>query len=324
MIKENDKLIIADALGSAKNRIESHKRIAVSISGGSDSDDVLDIVAKSKGKDIFFINFHTGLEYQATKDHLKYLENKYKIKIETIRPKKPVPLCVLRYGEPFLNKRVSEMIMRLQKHNFKWEDKPFEELYKEYPNCKSALKWWCNQYETHTLNINNNKYLKEFLIENPPQFLISNLCCHYAKKVVAANFIKKNKIDLNINGIRKAEGGIRSVSYQSCFTPAKDKKKCDVYRPIFWFTDDIKRQYEQENQIEHSRCYTEYGLKRTGCCGCPFGKNFEFELMVLKKYEPKLYKAAVNIFKNSYEYTRKYKEFVKLKNSNGNVQITMF
>ncbi|URZ06449.1 phosphoadenosine phosphosulfate reductase domain-containing protein [Clostridium felsineum] len=325
MLEQDSKLIIADALGSARNRIESHNRIAVSISGGSDSDTVLDIIKKCKTeKDIFFINFNTGLEYQATKDHLKYLENKYKIKIETIRPEKPVPLCVKQYGEPFLNKRASEMIMRLQRHNFTWEDKSFEELYKQYPNCKSALRWWCNCYDSYSLNISNNKFLKEFLIEYPPEFQISNLCCHYAKKVVAAEFNKSHNIDLVVNGIRKAEGGIRSVSYKSCFTPAKDKKKCDVYRPIFWFTDDIKRQYELENNIVHSKCYTEYGLKRTGCTGCPYGKNFEFELMVLQKYEPKLYKAAANVFKNSYEYTRQYRKYVKLKNNNGNVQLSLF
>ena len=58
-------------------------------------------------------------------------------------------------------------------------------------------------------------------------------------------------------------------------------------------------------------CYTEYGLKRTGCCGCPFGRDFEFELEVLEQYEPNLYKAVCNVFKDSYEYTRKYREFCK-------------
>ena len=65
--------------------------------------------------------------------------------------------------------------------------------------------------------------------------------------------------------------------------------------------------------MQNSRCYTEYGLKRTGCAGCPFGKDFEFELEVIQKYEPKLYKAVNNIFGDSYEYTRKYREFYKKK-----------
>lgn len=32
-------------------------------------------------------------------------------------------------------------------------------------------------------------------------------------------------------------------------------------------------------------------------------------------YEPNLYKAAIHIFNKSYEYTRKYREFVKKMNA---------
>ena len=64
--------------------------------------------------------------------------------------------------------------------------------------------------------------------------------------------------------------------------------------------------------IHHSRCYSEYGMKRTGCVGCPFNKHIDEELAVIEKYEPKLYKAAVNVFGKSYEYTRKYREFAKM------------
>lgn len=40
--------------------------------------------------------------------------------------------------------------------------------------------------------------------------------------------------------------------------------------------------------------------------------DFDNELDVIKKYKPKLYKAVTNIFKDSYEYTRKYVEFRKM------------
>lgn len=52
-------------------------------------------------------------------------------------------------------------------------------------------------------------------------------------------------------------------------------------------------------------------MKRTGCAGCPYGRDFEFELEVVKQHETKLYKAVTNVFKDSYEYTRKYREFRK-------------
>lgn len=72
-----------------------------------------------------------------------------------------------------------------------------------------------------------------------------------------------------------------------------------------------KKDYEKMFGIQHSRCYTEYGLKRTGCVGCPFSKHINEEIAIIEKYEPDLYKAAVNIFGKSYEYTAKYRAFVK-------------
>ena len=51
------------------------------------------------------------------------------------------------------------------------------------------------------------------------------------------------------------------------------------------------------------------GFRRTGCVGCPFNRNITDELVVIEKYEPKMYKACMNIFGKSYEYTRKYRAF---------------
>ena len=81
---------------------------------------------------------------------------------------------------------------------------------------------------------------------------------------------------------------------------------------MFWYTDSDKKAYEEFYNIQHSRCYTEYGLKRTGCVGCPYNPKVTEELEIIKKFEPNLYTAAVNIFGDSYEYTRKYREFQKM------------
>ena len=83
----------------------------------------------------------------------------------------------------------------------------------------------------------------------------------------------------------------------------------DHFRPIFWLRDTDKEEYCRHYDVTHSRCYTEYGLVRTGCFGCPFGKRFEEELASIEQYEPKLLKAANAIFKDSYEYTRAYLRF---------------
>lgn len=293
--------------GWAKITSPLYDKIICTVSGGADSDVMLDIIWKCDlDNRVTYAWFDTGLEYQATKDHLEYLEKKYGIKIEKYKAIKPIPTTCKEYGQPFMSKYASEMISRLQRHNFKWEDKPFDELYKEYPKCKVALQWWCNCNISDRFDISRNKYLKEFMIANPPRFKISNKCCQYAKKDLVHKVIAENGYELEVNGVRKAEGGIRDVAYKTCFDSDGD---WDRYRPLFWYADEDKQRYEEHYGVTHSKCYTEYGLKRTGCAGCPFGKRFEAELEVIQKYEPKLYKAVMNIFGDSYAYTRAYKKF---------------
>lgn len=125
-----------------------YKNIACSVSGGADSDVMMDLVYKvNRGKNVNYIFFDTGLEYDATKRHLKYLEEKYNITIERIKPIKPIPKCVHEYGIPFLNKSCSEFLERLQKHDFDFPDTDdFSSIYPQYPKVKSALRWYCNSY----------------------------------------------------------------------------------------------------------------------------------------------------------------------------------
>ena len=300
---------IVKALIKCFSIVQNHNRIVCSVSGGADSDIMLDMLIRCGVKDkTDFVFYDTGLEYSATKEHLTYLENKYQISIIRIKAVKSVVESCAKHGVPFYAKFASDMIQRLQSHNFKWEDGSFEELYKKYPRCKTALEWWCNVITGNTTQyaIKRFPYLKEFMIQNPPDFLISNKCCEYAKKKAMKKYMEKSDYDLHCIGIRKAENGIRAATYKNCFT---EGDKTDSFRPIFWFSDSDKEEYEQHYDIMHSKCYTEYGLTRTGCFGCPFGKQFEHELQTIKEHEPQLYVAANNIFGESYDYTRRYLKF---------------
>ena len=301
---------VQDAIFKADTHIKLGDKILCAISGGSDSDIMLDLLHRlDDEKKIVYVWCDTGLEYEATKRHLKELEEKYNIQIIPLKAKVPIPLAVRKYGLPFLSKQVSEYIMRLQKHGFQWEDEPFEVLYTKYPQCKGALRWWCNDFgENSKFNIAYNTYLKEFMIENPPDFPISSKCCYFAKKSPVNSYVADNNFDLVCTGVRKAERGIRASTYGSCFTPAG----CDgvaQYRPLFWFTKESKEIYKHAWDITYSDCYEVWGMDRTGCAACPFGKYFEFELTCIEKFEPKLYKAVWKIFGKSYEYTRRYREF---------------
>lgn len=312
---------IFDAQAKVVSVLQKHRVPVCSISGGSDSDIVLDMIhrADELSKTVY-VWFNTGLEYNATKEHIKFLNEKYGIEIKEFKPEKPIPICCRDHGLPFVSKYVSECIERLQRHGFKWEDKPFVDLWKEYPKCKASLRWWCNDFggedKRSRFNINQNKWLKEFLIVNPPNFPVSAKCCEYSKKRVAVNAIKTYDADLDITGIRKFEGGIRSASYTSCFTFNKHKN-IDTFRPIFYFKNNDKTDYEKKYCVVHSRCYTEYGLTRTGCIGCPFNRDLASEIEIVKTFEPNLYLACISIFGKSYEYTKKFNEFKKRMKENG-------
>ncbi len=132
---DTENYTIVDSYAKAIRRTNENSTILCSISGGSDSDIVLDIIHRvdNSGK-VTYYWIDTGLEYQATKDHLEYLENKYGIQIEHIKPQKSIPTCVREYGVPFVSKYVSEQMMRLQAHHFQWEDEPLEVLLERYQN----------------------------------------------------------------------------------------------------------------------------------------------------------------------------------------------
>lgn len=331
-----------------------YKKILCSISGGADSDVMLDICYKvDVDKKIEYVFFDTGLEYKATRDHLRALEYKYGIKIRREKPIKPIPYVAKHIGQPFVSKLVSEHIQRLQGFGFQFEDLPFECLVRKYcikaddikadelnkrkeqgdmnetnktiagwyyldgdwyRGCVSSLKWWCNYKKekdgsSSRFNIAQNTWLKEFMINNPPWFNISKLCCKYSKKDVAKKYYKEHAVDLAIVGIRKSEGGIRATIYKTCYSTKE--KETDTYRPIFWYNDADRKEYEKHFLIKHSKCYTDYGLERTGCVGCPYNPKLLQEVGVIEANEPNLYKATCNVFKDAYEYTRQYKEFQK-------------
>lgn len=306
---------ILDMFAKIYSTLQQHETVLVFISGGSDSDIMLDAIHRiDTDKKARYVYCGTGMEYEATKRQLKKLEQKYGVRIEPVAPVLPIPTCCRQYGVPFWSKRVSEMIYRLQRHDFKWEDRPFDELIKEYPRCRAALRWWCNEHPRKdngaesSLNIAYAPGLKEYMVANPPPMRIAAKCCQKAKTEPAAKFQAEQAADLVCTGLRKCEGGNRAISFKTCFSVTSEDK-ANTFRPCFWLTDKDKEDYERHYGVIHSDCYVVWGMKRTGCPGCPYGKEFEQELELMKKYEPKFYQAAIKIFGASYEYTRGYLRF---------------
>lgn len=262
--------------------------------------------------DITYAWFDTGLEYRATRRQLDYLEDRYGIGIERIRPRKTIPVCVKEFGQPFLSKYTSENMGRLQRAGFMWEDESYDALVSRYDNVSSALQWWTNTHtntdEPGRFDIASVRWLKEFIIDRPPTFRISSKCCHYTKKLVARDAIRRFGCDLDIIGVRRSEGGIRAVA-STCFTHSGGTALVDKYRPLFWLTNGDRSEYERIFNIRHSDCYEKWGFRRTGCAGCPYGRMRELNMMAVKKFEPNMYRAMNSVFAESYEYTRSFFAF---------------
>lgn len=134
---ESNNLAIEDSYAKAESVFSKYapSQVAVGISGGADSDIVLDICQRfDLDRKFHYCFFDTGMEMNATRRHLDFLEDRYGVKIERVRAYKSVPQSVREYGVPFTSKYASEQIRSLQKHNFPFVDGSLEELHEKYPN----------------------------------------------------------------------------------------------------------------------------------------------------------------------------------------------
>lgn len=323
-------------MGIIATRLSQHKKAICSYSGGSDSDILIDLIERTRNffpslPPVKYVFFNTGLEMQATKNHVRETANKYGVEIEEIRPKIGIVQAVRKYGVPFASKLISDRLARWQTSNVPLSvaeeykqatDKPakYKELIQQFPRSQAVLQFVCScnkngEYiPSSQTTISSRKFLYEFLSQNPPDFKISAKCCDYCKKHPARE-IQKN-YEMIITGERYAEGGMRTLTASLAARVGENETQCFYthgnqfrFRPLFYVTDKDKVWYKERYGIKYSDAYEVYGLTRTGCCGCPIDYKAVENLKKIRPYEPNIVKAAWNIFGKSYEYRRKYNEY---------------
>lgn len=278
-----------------------------------------------------YVFFNTGLEMQATKDHVKATAEKYGVEIEECRPKINIVKAVREHGMPFMSKRFSQALGDWQKKGVpmsiideyeKAEDKAakFLEIVQRYPKCKSLIRTMCctdkdgNPVNPSQYSFNSALHLLDFLDEYPPDFIISSKCCDFCKKQPAHEVGKG--YEMVITGERMAEGGVRATNNRMletnplntmCFFEQSNGQF--RFRPLYYVSDKDKAWYKDYYGIKYSDAYEVYGLTRTGCCGCPINYKAVDDLEKIRPYEPNVVKAAWAIFGKSYEYRRRYNEY---------------
>lgn len=312
--------------------LKQHPNAICSYSGGADSDILIDLIERTRNlfnlAPVAYAFFNTGLEMKATKDHVKDCAKKYGVEIHEHRPKVNIVQASREHGIPFVSKIMSAGLEEWQKKGVpltiadeyaQAEDKAAkrQELRERYPKCESVINFLCccnaagEPRPNIQLVINSSKWMLDFLKETPPDFKVSAKCCDYCKKQLAHRVQKG--YDMIITGERRDEGGMRSVPRKDntalCFTETSSGQY--RLRPLYYVSDADKAWYKEEYGIRYSDAYEVYGLKRTGCCGCPISFRAVEDLELIGKYEPNVVKAAWNIFGKSYIYRQKYVEYKK-------------
>lgn len=311
-------------------RLKEHPNAVCSYSGGSDSDIMIDLIETVRKMfnlpPIHYCFFQTGLEMEATKRHVKETAEKYGVEIHEYRPKKNIVLSTREHGLPFVSKIMSQGLEGVQKKGIplsiadeyaQAEDKAAKrrELSQRYPKCESTINFLCccnsagEPRPNIQLVINSSKYMLDFIKENPIPFKVSNHCCTDCKKNLAHS-VQKN-FDMVITGERRDEGGMRSVPRSDSTTMCFSEAASGQYRlrPLYYVSDADKAWYKEYHKIRYSDAYEEYGLTRTGCCGCSISARAVEDLERIRPYEPNLVKAAWKVFGPSYLYRQQYNEY---------------
>lgn len=293
-------LDIDDKIREAMHRIEelyheTNGQCYVSFSGGKDSTVVLAIIKMCVDlctiEPIKAVFCDTGIEMGATRDFVKWCKENWYPNIEIIRPQKSFKWVLDNRGKPIKSKMKSEHLRRFQSTRNE-ESLSFTNLIGFDKNGRTFAKTKIADKDMH-------------LLHNRFEIKSSSDCCKYLKKKPFEKWQKENGVKGYITGIRMDEGGARELNAlkraknggKLCTTT---KGNYIVKMPIIDWTDDDIEEFIQKYNIPLSKAYTDYGLKRTGCMGCPFALDIENNLKVLWEHEPNRYKASMFFLKDVY------------------------
>lgn len=118
---------------------------------------------------------------------------------------------------------------------------------------------------------------------------VSNKCCLYIKEKPMIDYSKKTGKKAII-GVRQSESKTRKAKYETCLQSNGN------FAPIYDFSDVLIEDIYKAYDIEIPNCYIY--VQRTGCAGCPYGRNCEKELALLPEQQRR---KAIDYFKESYD-----------------------
>lgn len=280
-----------------------------------------------------YIYFHTEITLGADMEHMEYLSDKYNKEIVIEDIKGVVKDTCERFGVPFISIVVSYNISKLQSMGFEWEDESFEALCKKYlevvnkPSGRNtieidgkyykgnygSLRWWCNQYDSKVYNINKYGYLKEFIMNNPPTFKISDKCCKEVIKKPLHKYATNNEFDIVLYDSINTSGSIKNKRSNQFIKANFINRKYDQYMPIYNLSQSDIVEYKRFYDLKFSDSYEVYHNNGGICIGCPYGGYYGIvqDIRMAERFAQGPGMLAKKVFEKSYEYTKEYTKFAE-------------
>lgn len=286
---------VAEAIERIKNGYSmTDGKIYLAFSGGKDSTVVAELI-KMANLDTYipFVFTDTCVEYKAIED---FVYNYDYPNMKIVKPQKNFEYVIEKFGIPAISKVRSEALSCHDRYigtDKFWEMATIKILIRGemMKNGKGM-----NEKSTFALAEKHFHFLHP---DRVAEYKIHNKCCDYLKIHPLYEFKVFNQPKGYFNGVRVAEGGIRKFKTKDYYKIRK-KEKDIVFSPIFDWDDELEQAFINYYNVEISRAYTEYGMTRTGCIGCPFAKDCASQLEKAYKFEPYKYKEAIQRFKLVY------------------------
>jgi 3'-phosphoadenosine 5'-phosphosulfate sulfotransferase (PAPS reductase)/FAD synthetase len=273
----NDVEFYLEDLKSKFEKIDG-KEYALSYSGGKDSHFLYWFIKNYlKDSDIEIVGVNTRMEHPEISSRIH--RNCDVVLLPQYKPYE----VMNKYGSPLLSKLHDEYISRFQRGSRALSTMNY--INGNLTNSNSRFKL-------------PKKYVEPLINNELP--MVSNKCCYYLKKKPMVDYQKKTGKKL-ILGVRGSESLLRSSQYKGCFT--KDGK----FTPLWDLTDELLEKIYGQYNIEIPSIYKT--LKRTGCMGCPYGRNIEKELETLSHNQLNY---VLKLFSKSYDIKGvNYNQFIK-------------
>lgn len=260
----------------------------IAYSGGKDSvvlSHLIDLAVPNNKIPRVYAN--TGIEYNLILDFVKK-QSEIDKRINIIKPSIHITEMLKTLGYPFKSKAHSEFVARYQRSGKVLSVQQYlgERVDKEpwQRSCPKCLKY-------------------QFTDSN--KLKISDKCCIKLKEEPVKKWSKDHNKPYGIVGVMVAEGGRRRTSKCLVFNTFKEND-LSKFQPLVPLTKEWENWFINKYNIEICDIYKPpYNFHRTGCKGCPFIVNLQYELDVLEKYFPSERKQCEYIWKPVYDEYRR-------------------